>query len=511
MESLTSNNKSIGSANKVSAPSQDPSTALAPASSESKTDKFSANGWTSEDGGALLTKFKCHICRNNEHTWPTCPHLVHWNINRKDCHPRKNNQSNSDSGVTSGDKGSGDKGNKVGKSCAVTCTTPEDVFSPPDQTDEDITADDIVDPASFNVENADPLAPLGHSECSDTFSSAATGTHCLGKGFHIKDTVGYGLCVVDSGASKHMTNYRAAFVTFRKTPDAYVEVATGAQAPCLGVGAAMFYVGDKLILLPDVLFVPSLTNCLLSVPRLRECHPDCGFISLQESYLKFPDFRVNVNDDDECTVPINFLRFVPSPFSNIDFNYFGSIKIPINAGTACPVLTRGMSKAFLQAPLPPSPSPPVSVPADPAIRPPSDPAVPPSTSSPSKPTTSTPYGRLHLPVCYKQFSSAPKSVRLTTQQLHQYLGCRSLKNWKTLDEFVQPTVPVSDLGENMVELGDVVNLKSTRKNNVLFHARNISWMWCMQTYVMETVLPLEVFDMCCFSLAEQFGSRMLLG
>ena len=187
------------------------------------------------------------------------------------------------------------------------------------------------------------------------------------------------------------------------------------------------------------------------------------FISISESYLTFPNFRVPVNDKDECTVPIRFLPFIPSPLPPLDFNFYGTTKIPVTAGTACPVITRGMSKAFLQAPLPPSDSSSDSQLADPVVHSGQSSTndsvnLSSSTLPPSKPTSSTPDGRPNLPVHFKQFSSAPKSLRLTTQQLHQYLGCRSLKNWKLLDEFAQPTVTVSEVCEKAVELGDVVNL-----------------------------------------------------
>ena len=106
-------------------------------------------------------------------------------------------------------------------------------------------------------------------------------------------------------------------------------------------------------------------------------------------------------------------------------------------------------------------------PANPDIQSQPSTAIPTDVPLPSsKPTTTTPTDRPSLHVYFKQFSSVPKSTRFTTQQLHQYLGCRSLKDWKTLGEFAQPTVSVSDLGENLVKLGDVVNLKSARKNSV---------------------------------------------
>lgn len=260
-----------------------------------------------------------------------------------------------------------------------------------------------------------------------------------------------------------MINYREAFLTFRKRPTAYVEVANGDHAPCLGVGAAIFYLKDKLVLLPDVLYVPSLTNCLLSVPRLREHHPDCEFVSLRASHLQFPGFTVPVNDADECTVSIRFLPYIPCPLPSLDFNVFGTDKIPISAGTAAPVTTRSMTRPCHIEDCSQAPAQPVERSAS---LPPSPPDQSSSVPPRPKPTTSTPGDRPGLPVYFKQFSSSPKQTRLTTQQLHSYLGCRSLKNWKSLDDFAQPTVSVTEMGEKEIELGDVVNLKAARKNNV---------------------------------------------
>ena len=81
-----------------------------------------------------------------------------------------------------------------------------------------------------------------------------------------------------------------------------------------------------------------------------------------------------------------------------------------------------------------------------------------------KPTTTTPADRPSLPVYYKQFSSAPKVTRLTTHELHSMLGSRSLKNWKDVDEISLPTVQIANTGAIPLELGDVTNMKSARRN-----------------------------------------------
>ena len=69
-----------------------------------------------------------------------------------------------------------------------------------------------------------------------------------------------------------------------------------------------------------------------------------------------------------------------------------------------------------------------------------------------------------MPVYYKQLSSAPKLRRFTTHELHSLLGSRSLKRWEDIAEISKDTVRILDGGERPLELGDVANLKSARRN-----------------------------------------------
>ena len=65
--------------------------------------------------------------------------------------------------------------------------------------------------------------------------------------------------------------------------------------------------------------------------------------------------------------------------------------------------------------------------------------------------------------CDKAPKHFPKLRRLTTHQLHRYLGHRQLKKWKEI-ELIADDVKVADHGEIPVEFGDVVNISRARRN-----------------------------------------------
>ena len=231
-------------------------------------------------------------------------------------------------------------------------------------------------------------------------------------------------CIIDSGASTHMCPAKQAFISYTVTSHSYVTVANNIKAPCLGKGTAVFYLHNKFIKLDNVLHIPDLNNTLFSISEHRR-HRGCYFIADSDgSFLQFPNFRLKVDDSKECTIPIHFLNETPNPLPTLDFDSSST------TAKGLAVTTRSMAK-----------------------KPP-----------PAKPTTSTPDGFPPLPVAYKQFSSHPTKTRFTTHQLHRYLGSRSLKHWKILNEMSQPSIQVSDVGEIPLEIGDVVNLKAPRNN-----------------------------------------------
>jgi hypothetical protein len=56
--------------------------------------------------------------------------------------------------------------------------------------------------------------------------------------------------------------------------------------------------------------------------------------------------------------------------------------------------------------------------------------------------------------------------RLTEQQLHRYFGFRNLKNWLDLETTGQATVKVIKGTERPLEIGDVANIRHSRRNTV---------------------------------------------
>ena len=69
-----------GNANAVSSSSS--SSVPAPAATP-VCDPLTDVGWTDSMTKELLRKYKCCLCRTQDHMWPSCPHLKHWDIKKK--------------------------------------------------------------------------------------------------------------------------------------------------------------------------------------------------------------------------------------------------------------------------------------------------------------------------------------------------------------------------------------------------------------------------------------------
>jgi hypothetical protein len=83
----------------------------------------------------------------------------------------------------------------------------------------------------------------------------------------------------------------------------------------------------------------------------------------------------------------------------------------------------------------------------------------------SVPTSSTPSDRPSLLSSDKMPSSTAQRHRLTVPQLHRYMGFRKPKDWNEILELSQENVTLSlDDGVVPLELGDVANIKRSRRN-----------------------------------------------
>ena len=66
--------------------------------------------------------------------------------------------------------------------------------------------------------------------------------------------------------------------------------------------------------------------------------------------------------------------------------------------------------------------------------------------------------------CDKVPSATSYRRHITIPQLHRYLGFCTLKNWKILSEVGQDTIDIINDGDIPLELGDVANIKISRRN-----------------------------------------------
>ena len=163
------------------------------------------------------------------------------------------------------------------------------------------------------------------------------------------------LCIVDSGASSHMCPRYEAFLSYTETPQAYVTVANNVHVPCVGRGSTLFYLRNKLVLLHNVLHVPTLNSTLYSIADHRRTASYSFVANTSGSFLHFSHFTLEVDDTYECTIPMLF--FDPSIPDPTPFPDFTATMIE----SAAPVTTRAMtrslptqvdiSQAFTQVPL----------------------------------------------------------------------------------------------------------------------------------------------------------------
>jgi hypothetical protein len=129
--------------------------------------------------------------------------------------------------------------------------------------------------------------------------------------------------IIDSGCTRHMMPFRQHFITYKPCHQSYVILADKSRVPCLGRGIIHLTLGDKQIILHDVLHFPHLRNPPLSVHCLHWLQ-GCSFLADNSGrYLSFPNFIIPVDDSSDCIIPGR-----PSnPCVNVDFDsqLFGSV------------------------------------------------------------------------------------------------------------------------------------------------------------------------------------------
>jgi hypothetical protein len=96
----------------------------------------------------------------------------------------------------------------------------------------------------------------------------------------------------DSGATDTMLPDKTAFISYRPTPGKFVSLGDGTKLEQRGIGSAKISLNGKIIILRNVLHVPSLQD-----PLYSQQMPGCGYISLFEtgSHLLFPHFILELD------------------------------------------------------------------------------------------------------------------------------------------------------------------------------------------------------------------------
>ena len=114
-------------------------------------------------------------------------------------------------------------------------------------------------------------------------------------------------CCADSGATHHMLNDYAAFISYHPCQDEYVTLGDDTKLRIYGRGTAVFSLNGHNILVRDCLHVPDLRSPLYSLRKHRHM-PGCGYISQfgVGSFILFPTFIVKVDDSED-----NLVTFKP--------------------------------------------------------------------------------------------------------------------------------------------------------------------------------------------------------
>ena len=84
----------------------------------------------------------------------------------------------------------------------------------------------------------------------------------------------------------------------------HVTHADDSKIPIMGIGTIQFCIGNKVICLNNVYHVPRLDMSLLLMQIHQHREQGCSFVADHSGcYYTFPDFQIEVDDEDNITVP----------------------------------------------------------------------------------------------------------------------------------------------------------------------------------------------------------------
>jgi len=209
----------------------------------------------------LRSIFKCRQCRTNNHTFPSCPLWKHWVIKKKVCIDTPQDATT------------------TGAVCSAYVQSQEEHITPTSFGAEvlDPVKETIEDDLSSNVEfdllsdedDQDVTSSSGtiypYSDFKVPLGSVRSASSSI-SGSSLKSNDKSRLEVIrDSGCTRHMFMDRELFITYKPCSHSFVILADKSRTACLGSGTVNLTLGEKTIILHDVLHVPSLQCPLLSV------------------------------------------------------------------------------------------------------------------------------------------------------------------------------------------------------------------------------------------------------
>ena len=208
----------------------------------------------------------------------------------------------------------------------------------------------------------------------------------------------------------------------------------------MGIGTIQFRIGSKIIRLNNVYHVPRLDMPLLSMRIHRRREQGCSFIADHSGcYYTFPDFQIEVDDEDDVTVPFSSCRGNESA----DFSDSRSTR----RGRRSRAVAR--RSIYLQCAIRARRSAPNRT--DPTFGAPS--TVSDNSSIPVVSSSSFP----PIPNRYVPNSFGPKNISFMRPQLNDLFGCRKL-DYNILSHLgTGLEIPLSE--EPAPSIGDFVNIK----------------------------------------------------
>jgi hypothetical protein len=308
----------------------------------------------------IKSDFKCWLCRTNGHSWPNCSHLTKWEIKKKpDARPRGRTSPTGAASATSATEGVQDGTGSSAASPAddllgaansvrfpdidtvtqstALLTVDDNRFAPlasvVDSDDESSVVDDVVFDHVGNsellLEDVEMLADaVGVTVTSGNGSLYfSDSTRCLGSARAVRVSSIPVDCrslipasfpvVADSGATNSMVPWKELFIDYKKcSTNSYVLLANNQKAPCLGRGTIKIQLGGVIVVISNVLHVPSLRCPLYSI----RCHsriPGCAFHADNKGViLAFPEFTLPVDISSDCIIKGVF----PSPSGTVRFD-----------------------------------------------------------------------------------------------------------------------------------------------------------------------------------------------